>query len=35
LHTVEEQFKSIVNRAIQKDGYFFIQKDVVAFVCEK
>ncbi len=35
LHAVEEQFKTVVNRAIQKDGYFFIQKDVVAFVCEK
>ncbi len=35
LHSVEEEFKAIVNRAIQKDGYFFIQKEVVAFVCEK
>ena len=35
LHAVEEKFKETVNRAIQRDGYFFIQKDVVAFVCAK
>ncbi len=35
LDAIEQEFKAIVTRSIQKDGYFFIQKEVVAFVCKK
>ncbi len=35
LKTIEQQFKDRVTQAIRTSGYFYIKKEVVAFVCQK
>lgn len=35
LKTIEQQFKDRVTQVIRTSGYFYIKKEVVAFVCQK